>query len=533
MKFLKNKTVLSFLFPTIIFIIIYLLIGFRYCTDDDGTIARTVANGHLNPFSLIWTSYFSCWLHKTIPFVSAWGLFTLGSTYFAICKLTNIILLFKNKHIKKISLIALTIITIDILIQCNFTKTSFLTLCTGFLCIQEFLEQKEKKNIIWGIILIIIGYSIRPDTLYILIPFIGAYILIKAIQNKDKKTFFKELTIYFIISAILLSISVIDDMKLKSDLGDYIEFNVARSQFLDYNRERVRHDKTVDISKITTISENDLIVFNNYFFGDTDYFTTERIQKLNEEILELNDATKILPQKTLYNFGKLLLHPLGIILLYLLLISFKKKENFIYLLGTFLFTCLFTYMVKFPDRIIFCIIVSACFMLLYQLKNEENLINKKIFKNILTISIVIIMFFKFLIPVFIIYNDATTPINDYIEAHPNNNYLIGFSMVIERQCETNILSSKTDDLKENIITTSWLINHPFYENILKERNIQNINTDLVEKDNYYLVTYEDDKDCILMEKYLEEHYYEEVNYELIEEVNKYKIWKFQKEGVKK
>lgn len=531
MKIIKNKTFLSFIFPLLLFTITYLLVGFKYCTDDDGTISRIVSTGYINPFSLTWTSYFSYFLHKVIPFLSGWGLFTLGSTYLAICKLTNTILNFKNKSVKTIGLITLIVTTIDVLIQCNFTKTSFIVLCVGILSIQEYLEKKEKKDIWFGLIFSIIGFSIRPDTFYIILPFIGAYVLIKAIQNKNIKEFFKQVLIYIIITMILLGSLVIDNEIFKNSLKEYFEFNEIRSQYLDYNREKIKVDKTVDVSKITTMSENDILALNNYFFGDEEYFTKEKISKLNEEISQIDTSKKTFFSKLMKNLKNLFLHPLCIVLLYLLLISFKKKENFIYLIGVFLFTCAFTYISKFPDRIIFCVIGSGCFMLLYQLKDETFLLDKKSLKRVFFSVIVISTFIKFLIPIVVIFNTTTMPINNYIKAHNENNYLIGYSMTIERQYETNVLSRETDNLKKNFIVTSWLIKHPFYENILKERDVQNINADLIKKDNYYLVTHEDDKDCIIMEKYLEEHYYENVKYELIDEINKYKIWKF-KEGVK-
>lgn len=533
MKILKNKQFLSFLLPTILFLITYYLIGFKYCTDDDGSIARIVANGYINPFSLIWTSHFSCFLHNTISFISGWGLFTLGSTYFAICKFTNLILNFKNKQIRTIGLISLIIITIDVLIQCNFTKTAFILVCIGIIYIQEYFNKKKKSNVILGIVMLFVGFSIRPDTIYIIFPFIGAYVLIKFIQNKNKKEFFLQSTTYILIFVSLLSILTINDKLLEKDLSEYLRYNYTRSEYLDYNREKIKTDKSVDVNKITTISKNDLDALNNYFYGDTEIFTTEKFEALDEEITKIDNSKKLFGQKLIINIKKVTYHPLWIILLFLLLINFKRKENLIYLLGVILFTCAFTYIARFPDRIMFCILTGACLILLYQLKDTENLLNKKVIKIIFTISIIISTFIKFLIPIFIILNTNTMPINNYIKENSQNDYLIGYSMTIERQYETNVLSRETDDPKKNFIVTSWFIKHPFYENILKERNIKNINTDLVEKDNYYMVSYKDDKDCIIMEKYLEEHYYKNVEYELIDEINEYKIWKFKKEGVKK
>lgn len=531
MKILKNKIFLSFTLPLLFFVITYILIGFKYCTDDDGSISRIVASGFINPFSLIWTSHFSHFLHKTIPFTSGWGLFTLGSTYFAVCRLTKSILDFKNKQIKILGFITLAMITLDVLIQCNFTKTAFMIVCIGIICIQEYFNEKDKQNIIIGLILLFIGYSIRPDTIYIMFPFIGAYVLIKFIQNRNKKELISQAVGYILIFATLLSVLTINDKLLEKDLDEYLKYNYVRSEYLDYNREKVKTDQTIDIEKIKTISENDLNALNNYFYGDTEIFTTEKFKELDEEISKLDNSQKLFIKKLFNNFKKVICHPLGIILLYLILISFKKKENIIYLLGVILFIGAFTYIARFPDRIIFCVLTASCFTLLYQLKDKEELISKKRLKEIFFVILTISVFIKFLIPVFIIFNTTTRPINDYIKEHNENNYLIGYSVTIEKQYETNVLSRETDDVKKNFIVTSWLMKHPFYENILKERDIQNINSDLIEKDNYYLVTHEDDKDCLIMKKYLEEHYYENVKYELIDEINNYKIWKFKK-GVK-
>lgn len=522
-NFFKKKEVKSFLFTTMLYLSVFLILGFQYETNDDSVVAKLIEQNYLSPFSFQWTSYVANWLGKLFP-ISGWGLFLFLPTYISSLKLIEILFSnIENKLLKRCSIFVIIITLTDLLFQFQFTKISSFLLIVSFLCLEEFFTTKKKNNLIFFLIFLIFGISIRYKTLFIVLPFACLFTYFK--YSKNKKLLLKRIGVFVLIFLLSFICNIIDQNTLPKYQKDFLAFNEVRSNVLDFDKAKVSEDKLNLLQP--ELSKNDFNIIDNYLYIDNEYFTSEKLLEIHEII---NNRIKLSFTEIFNNIIKnlflLLFHPLVLLLIYLLVLV-KDKKNILYLLGMFSLAIIFTLLSRFPVRLIYSIAITGILFFLYQNKNLE-ISHNKILKLIIIPIIFISIFTQYSLPVFITKTNPVSIINSYIDNHSKDAFLYGYSILKIEQSSENFLSNKTDMPYPNRIFSGWTMGHPIFYDKLSDLKINNPIQDLVNKNNYYFVSYGNTSECEYIKIYLKEHFNINAECKIKERINNFYINKLER-----
>ena len=455
MKILKNKKFQTILFNIVSFLIIYFILGFRFENMDDVLNSRIIQNGYLNYFSFQWTNKICYFFTNIFPNFSIWGLFLIITTFLSSIFLTYKFLQTENKKLKIIQLLSLTIILIDLLFQCQWTKVATFSLTTGMLYFLDFFKFKRKSYIPISLLLIFLGISIRYSSIYIVFPFAGIYLLL---NSKNKKEFFIKTFCLFLVLATSFSFNQLEKKNYSSEMKYYIEYTNVRSSILD----KLKTDFTNIKDLQPEISENDFYIIDNWQLLDSDYFTLDRLKEIKNTYEENTNISMIeLTIDFIKNSFRNIFYPLGIILL-LVIFLFKRKENILYLVGVLLFIGLFTYMNRLPYRIEFSVLLTSTIFLLNEKYN--NLDISHFYKILFTILLIFSLGLHFIFPVLSINSNIPKEINQINKIMTENEdeiYLYTFGTQFREYLDYEILDNKINNKPPNVISASSDLEHPY------------------------------------------------------------------------
>lgn len=107
----------------------------------------------------------------------------------------------------------------------------------------------------------------------------------------------------------------------------------------------------------------------------------------------------------------------------------------------------------------------------------------------------------------------------------DNIYFWSFPSMLFLEKSVPVLNKTAKEHQENVIDAYWTMNSNYLNKKQTENNIENQITDLYKKDNYYLVTAEEQAYCDIIINYIKEHYNIDVEYELLKEDKNFRIYK--------
>ncbi|MBQ5541975.1 MAG: hypothetical protein IIU06_02805 [Erysipelotrichales bacterium] len=179
---------------------------------------------------------------------------------------------------------AITFFTVqDVYLLPQFTKIAAFAVMTGgslFLC--GILMPECRRGMIPGALVLIAGYLIRHQTIYIALPFLGLFLFERILSSSHKgKTVLRLLAGIGVLTAIVLAVFFAGRTINRSDPAhaEYYQWNVVRARISDYPKPE--YSKCADKFEAIGISENDYELICKWAFTDYDYFTIEKMREVS------------------------------------------------------------------------------------------------------------------------------------------------------------------------------------------------------------------------------------------------------------
>lgn len=291
---LKNKKIIIVILINIcIFFITNILFNIKYEQVDDFIIYNlysgldgtyNIHGIYIHPVICFIISLF----FRIIPVINWHTVFLLLSQFICFTIIGYILL---KKHNNAISILLYTLFasifysTLLMLIQ--YTSVAALLILTSFFLLIYLIEQEENIRFKYKVLIYVlftIGIMTRMQSLIIILPFFGAYLVVRILKyiknEKDKKQLLKIIKyygIYFVI-AIIVFISSFIIYNSNNTYKEYIKYNEARTTIQDITY--VDYEENKEIFDEIGWSKNDHYMFYTFGFGDENIFSKEKIQKV-------------------------------------------------------------------------------------------------------------------------------------------------------------------------------------------------------------------------------------------------------------
>lgn len=269
-------------------------------------------------------------LYSIIPKINLYAfylIFTLSVCFMIIIKRAN-----KNFILFSLILI-LYIITLY-----NLTYTIIAYLSVGVGVIDLIFKRQETTHNYLSYLLIINGYLLRSQVLYPILAVLGVILIIKLIQEKDKKTTIN----LFILFILLIALNIVGTLFYKQNniLKNFQQWQEASIKIRDYTP--IDYYKYKNIFEEINWNENDLKLFYTWNFADNDKFSVENMNKIVNNV-QISDRYNLNLKSVISNFikqyftKKITLNETYILLFVILFITCmikykgKKSAKYIYI----------------------------------------------------------------------------------------------------------------------------------------------------------------------------------------------------------
>lgn len=498
---------------------------------------------HIHPF----ISYIIMLVYKTGINVNWYSVFLLTLQFISFTTIGTI-LIKKDWKIGAISyLLILSVIYTRLLMYLQYTSVAAITILAGIITLMHYIDvKKQKRYAIYGLMLLSIGTMLRLKSIVIVIPFYAIYTCLYTIRNKDYKAI--KFLLYIIVITFIIYITNYITYRTNPLYKKYTEFNDIRTYFFDSNV--LNYEENKETFKKLGWTYEDYKMLYTYSLNDENFYNIENLQNLknNLNIKENYYMQKIGKSFTLLYFyiRKLYLMPF-IATCLLLLCSILTKRNRFEISILFILNIILNLGMIFTKpvfRVMISVYASSIIMMAYYLttKNKKGIYQTDKIGKIL---ILFIIAFFIIINSYEIYLRARAynknnfsyirDIVDYTNSNKENAYVYSTALN-DIFLSYSVYEKIEDDTFSNFRKLSdWdTYNKEHYE--FKERyNINNITTDLYEKDNVYLITgnvrvadntiNKNQQD--LIKEYINQHYNKNVEYKVIKEFeNSVKVYKF-------
>ena len=331
------------------------------------------------------------WMCKIIPSADCFSLYLDITVWLSVLWTGYIASLHADTKEKKLfCLTAVALISI-VPANLNFTVVSAFVCACGFFTLFLGLGPANKISryvyIFVGVILIFLGDLIRPESVFLLLPFVLLHFLVYGITNrKNKKKIYGLILLVFPAILCITAINAIGFAVNGSEkYSEAVRYSSARSDLYDWPQNE--YDEIKD--KLDDVSENDFYAVSLVMLGDTERIDAdylENIAKVSKkrafssffgnfgEIVSAFTATKC-------GFKFYLIFILNISALAVILLSkckaIRKLEAIAAFVGIFAAALIFVYLGRFLERLYFalvfgCFSVYAAIMLDMARETEEK-----------------------------------------------------------------------------------------------------------------------------------------------------------------
>lgn len=291
---LKNKKLIIVILINIcIFFITNILFNIKYEQVDDFIIYNlysgldgtyNIHGIYIHPLICFILSLF----FRIIPLINWHTIFLLLSQFICFTIIGYIIL---KKHNSGIAIVLYAIFASifysALLMLIQYTSVSALLILTSFFLLIYLIEQEEKIRLKYKVLIFVlftIGIMLRMQSVIIIIPFLGIYLIYNIVKflrkdiNKDK--LIKIIKYYSIYILILITTYISSSIiyNLDSVYKEYMIYNDARATLHDITY--VDYDNNKEIFDEIGWSKNDHYMFYTFGFGDENIFSKEKIQKV-------------------------------------------------------------------------------------------------------------------------------------------------------------------------------------------------------------------------------------------------------------
>lgn len=522
----------------------------RYETIDDFMIMKILSklDGTYNFYSVYMhpiISIFIILLYKTGININWYTIFLLTLQFISFTTI-GIIFLNKNKKIGTLCYImVLFLIYLKVLLIINYTSIASITILAGLISIMYYNNSNEKNYRIIGILLVTIGTMVRWKSIIISLPFYILYTIYNILKYKDFRLLKLLIDIILIVIILIFSNNVI--YRINPIYKKHAEFNKIRTYFFDYNI--LDYNANREIFDECGWTYNDWKMFYTYSFSDEKFYNTENLVNLKESI---DDETNVNINKIIYTFktliytiqNKYMIFFASISLITLISILINKNKSIV--LGFFLIHILINYVlcyIKPTYRVIISLYATTIIMILYVMIDKSNkslleYLNNDQAASILTATVICLAIKSMFLN--IVYNKYNPEqyryireVIDYTNVNKQNAYVYP-NVLGNISLAYSIYEKIPDGTFSNLRHMGdWDAYDKKYYEFKEEYNIDNIITDLCEKDNLFIITGEvGGADYVLynnhidtIKQYILEHYNKKVGYKVVKEFNGIKIYK--------
>ena len=475
-------------------------------------------------------------LYTFVPLVK-W--YTLFQYFFLFISFTIITWILSKRmyHGKWMAALFLLLFFYEGYVSVQYTKTAAIVAVAGYLLIFNGLRQDKKVQLSAGVVLGLFGALYRFEMFLLVTAFMFGVGLWELYCEDKKKSFMRRGVLTFASLFLLVGFFECLDMEeyqRDTDWKEYMEFNDARTELLDYRYDILDYSKYGEQLLNENISQNDALLYLTWQFGDDRVFQNQII----EDILALGEERKIdvkmcraLAENLYGEFFVASATMLGGVFLLLWIILSDRKCKLLWIYSTvmlFASLCYFQYSGRWSHRIVF----AAWFAYLVIMMLYSDVENKKTMHGMAAILIFLNIGLLFA---------SVTEYRDYMRNEPKAEALLEYTQ--SQKDSLYLIDTFTDQNshKYDIFKTfesgcfsnrayfgGWLTNSPIYLQVTEAFGYQNAYEALQKntEGNVYLID-----NCYPEEKllFIEEHYGEKLSLEPFENVGGYQIYRVTKE----
>ena len=188
-----------------------------------------------------------------------------------------------KKHKTSIAILIYTIFAsvfyTALLLLIQYTSVAALLILTAFFITIDNIENKNKKWTILAGVLYAMGIMTRMQSLLIIVPFMGIYLLYYLVKYKlqgQTINLIKQYAIYIIITIIIFASNKI--IYSSEPYKQYMEYNDLRAQLHDLSYTSYNNNKEI-FDKIGW-SQNDHYLFYTFNTGDENVYNKQNLQEI-------------------------------------------------------------------------------------------------------------------------------------------------------------------------------------------------------------------------------------------------------------
>lgn len=537
-KYLKQhgfEYALSFVLVVMAAVGISVVFGYSFSTNDDAML-RNIVNGNYTgspEAHLIYIMYPLGFLlkcgYEMFPHVPWYDIFMVGMHY--ICWFLIMVRIgqqFEKKGMKAvavvISLIGLLMIDMPYLVMHQYTVLAALLASVAIFWLVTSKAEDRAEYVADRVVCIVfltLCLWLRNQVFFMALP-IGFFILLKEVLQ-EKKTkqegvkILKKTGIFLasVLAVFLISFGIEKIAYGSEEWKDFKAYNEARTDIYDFYGIPSYEEYSSEYNNLG-LSYGDWLVIDHYDSGLVESLDTEkilRIAELSKAEWEEPQQYYSVPRQILYSICETVLYnqiqPIGLILTVMyvvaLFISLKRQDKcgILCLCGMLAFQAAFVgYFIwqgRFPERVSYGLyFMQFIYLTGIMLKNntipELTLKKQGFYFAIISLLCMVVLGCFGLYRVRDILNQQAvleqniadwSYVNDYFEAQSGNKYYIVTKSFVF-SAEEMFGDSKTESC--NIIRLgSWIQNSPLEEEHNSAQGISNMEEQLAQEDNFYIV----------------------------------------------
>ena len=487
-------------------------------------------------------------LFKIIPAINWHSIFLLLAQFTCFTIIGYIIL---KKHKTPLTIVIYTIFAsvfyTVLLLLIQYTSVAALFILTAFFITIDNIENKNIKWTILSVILFTIGIMTRMQSLLIIAPFMGVYLIYYLIKYKLQSqtvNLIKKYIVFVLITVIVYASNIL--VYSNKTYKQYMEYNNLRAQLHDLSYTNYNTNKEI-FDKIGW-SKNDHYLFYTFNTGDENVYNKQNLQEiinykkqqgnyynLNLKIDKI--ATNLINEQTnTYTFMSIMFFSVVIISI---LNSKNRRLNILIALTTIAVHILFIVLNRSMQRVVIPEYILGTALIIYNFQLDEAkkyslkiMAGVTILTSIITVNISGTKYnFGYNLNSYSNYQQLI----EYTNSHKENVYLYTVPSLQYRYLAYSVYEMPPKSAFSNLrVMGGWDMYTQNYYDFKTRYNLDGTFLDLL-KENVYLidgdVTWSGKRYSNYIENimlFIKEHYNIDVKYEKINTFNNIYIYKVSK-----
>ena len=540
-KSLADKTagwqrVLPYLLPIGCYVFVWLLFGVRYEVNDDATLSNIAAGAYgadsqyliyinvlvgylLKPLYFILPNLNWLYVLQTVTAVAGLGI---------LCK--TILHQFGMCRGAFFAVLLLLLAGIDLFQSFQYVKNSGLYLIVGFVLFEQGMGQWNRKT--WaGIIWVLFGSMIRFQNVFAVAGIAFGFLLCRFVRLSATEKRRAVLAVLILVGLVAVA-KGIDWMAYQSvpEWKAFVEYNAVRTEISDFRLQYANADFLQQFG----YSTNDFDTLDSWNYWDDDVFPLEKLQQIAAQLpyIGLSDALRQTIGNLLSAIGTAPIRLLfSVVCLAGVFFAQKRKSLFalLCLVMTGLMIAYLSFVGRYPYRVEYVLLLSAAVFVFLSCQWQEEFLLIPL-RNHFFFGVFVLMFLC--VPVWMqlrsnmqLYRFDRSNYGYYEEyAADKQNLYVADIMALDSLSGYDVLHPRPKDFFSNIVFMGgWLSNSPFQREVLARYNIQNIYSDMLDRQDVFLIDY---YNVNMKEIYWSEHEGKEVTRITVRETPTFWLYQF-------